>query len=97
MEDLIDFLCSPDWLDYYHERGLTPRKSGRPDPTVEALLRELVELKKQSVATQQFIIELLKEIKELKSEVRSARRSKPKPDPVVSETDDIEIKGGIYG
>jgi hypothetical protein len=30
MQDLIDFPCSDDWLDFYHERGLTPRSSGRP-------------------------------------------------------------------
>lgn len=27
-EDLIDFKCSNTWLDFYHEQGLTPRKSG---------------------------------------------------------------------
>ena len=29
MRDLIDFPCSDTWLDFYHERGLTPRSSGK--------------------------------------------------------------------
>ena len=29
MDDLIDFKVSDDWLDYYHDRGLTPRESGK--------------------------------------------------------------------
>ena len=28
-DDLIDFPCSDTWLDFYHERGLTPRSSGK--------------------------------------------------------------------
>ena len=28
-EDYIDFPCSDTWLDFYHERGLTPRSSGK--------------------------------------------------------------------
>lgn len=94
MEDFIDFPCSPDWLDYYHERGLTPRHSGRPDPTVEALLREIAELRKQQVVMQEAVLELLKEIKELKTSRRPAER---KSVPRAPEIDDVEIKGGIYG
>ncbi len=36
-DDLIDFPCSDDWLDYYHERGLTPRRSNRPSREAELL------------------------------------------------------------
>ena len=27
--DLVDFRCSPAFLDFYHAQGLTPRHSGR--------------------------------------------------------------------
>ena len=57
--DLIDFNCSPEYLAYYHARGLTPRRAV-PDPDSrikenerlwaenEELLVELETLKRQA-------------------------------------------------
>ena len=63
MEDLIDFPCSADWLDYYHERGLTPRSSGRADPEIRELWREVRELVKRQMQIEEMILEILNELK----------------------------------
>jgi len=41
MEDLIDFPVSDDWLDWYHRQGLTPRSSGRMNPTERRLFENI--------------------------------------------------------
>jgi hypothetical protein len=43
MEDLIDFPCSPDWLEYYHLRGLTPRRPVREPAEADRELRAIRE------------------------------------------------------
>jgi hypothetical protein len=43
MEDLIDFPCSPDWLEYYHLRGLTLRRPVREQTEAGAELRAIRE------------------------------------------------------
>ena len=69
MEDLIDFPVSADWLDFYHERGLTPRSSGRYSPAERRLLEEIenlradfIRLAEQQSKIMQMIYELLKQL-----------------------------------
>ena len=64
MKDLIDFPCSADWLDYYHERGLTPRSSGRPSRYESIILKKIEQIEKQIAEQQAVIIELLQYIKD---------------------------------
>jgi len=63
MKDLIDFPCSADWLDYYHERGLTPRSSGRPSRYESIILKKIEQLEKEIAEQQAVIIELLQYLK----------------------------------
>jgi hypothetical protein len=59
MRDLIDFPCSDTWLDYYHERGLTPRRSARyglRDETVRLLAEELRSAVSRGMALQESLI-----------------------------------------
>lgn len=79
MEDMIDFPCSDDWLDYYHRRGLTPRHSGRMDPVVKELLKEIAELRKSQVEMQEVLLEVVRELKELKASQRGKQSSIKKP------------------
>ena len=65
MKDLIDFPCSADWLDYYHERGLTPRSSGRPSKFESIILKKIEEIERQIAEQQAVIIELLQYIKNM--------------------------------
>ena len=44
MDDLIDFKVSDDWLDYYHDRGLTPRESGKRMNELIRVVETLAEL-----------------------------------------------------
>ena len=76
MEDLIDFPCSADWLDYYHQRGLTPRSSGRMSPQERYLLSEIRDLQKRMVTIEETLLEVVKAVKELLEE-RRKRRAKP--------------------
>jgi len=69
MEDLIDFPVSDDWLDFYHERGLTPRSSGRYSPAERRLLEEIenlradfIRLAEQQSKIVQMIYELMKQL-----------------------------------
>lgn len=59
MEDYIDFPCSPTWLNWYHEIGLTPRRTPQRD-------RELVELYRRVAHLEEILLETLEEIKSLK-------------------------------
>ena len=63
MRDLIDFPCSADWLDYYHERGLTPRSSGRPSRYESIILKKIEQLEREIAEQQAIIIELLQYLK----------------------------------
>ena len=63
MKDLIDFPCSADWLDYYHERGLTLRSSGRPSRYESIILKKIEQLEKEIAEQQAVIIELLQYLK----------------------------------
>ncbi len=63
MRDLIDFPCSDTWLDYYYERGLTPRRSARyglqyglQDETVRLLAEELRSAVSRGMALQESLI-----------------------------------------
>lgn len=60
MEDYIDFPCSPTWLDWYHEQGLTPRHSGRRH-FEEKLVKHLDALNRRLEAQEELIRELLRE------------------------------------
>ena len=44
MDDLIDFKVSDDWLDYYHDRGMTPRESGKRTNELIRAIETLAEL-----------------------------------------------------
>lgn len=70
MEDYIDFACSGDWLDFYHERGLTPRSSGRPNQHIEILVDEIKRLREEN----REILEALRVL----IEERSRREEVPK-------------------
>jgi len=60
MDDLIDFACSSDWLDFYHERGLTPRSSGRFSKTERMLLERIEKLEEQIAKQQEILLQLVK-------------------------------------
>jgi hypothetical protein len=74
-DDMIDFPCSYDWLDHYHSRGLTPRSSGRADPVVKELLKEIAELRKSQVEMQEILLEVVRELKKLKASQRGEKQS----------------------
>ena len=60
--DLIDFPCSDTWLDYYYEKGMTPRKSSRPSTeTLELrkLIKTLEEQNRLLVETQEKLNEMI--------------------------------------
>jgi len=63
MEDLIDFPCSADWLDFYHKQGLTPRSSGRPSRVEIELFKQIEKLNKRVDLQEQILIELFKQLK----------------------------------
>ncbi len=44
-KDYIDFPCSDDWLEYYYERGLTPRK---PQKNEHPLIRRIEKLEEEN-------------------------------------------------
>ncbi|MEM1692518.1 MAG: hypothetical protein QW794_00600 [Thermosphaera sp.] len=71
MEDYIDFPCSPTWLDWYHEQGLTPRRSSRKD-------KELVDLYKRIARLEEILLEVLEEIKAIK--LANAKEKEPLED-----------------
>lgn len=57
MDDLIDFKVSDDWLDYYHDRGLTPRESGK---RMNELIRAVETLAEESKKTNKLLAELIR-------------------------------------
>lgn len=69
-DDMIDFPCSADWIDYYHERGLTPRSSGRPNQHIEMLVDEIKRLREEN----REILEALR----ILIEERSRRKERPR-------------------
>ncbi len=75
MEDMIDFECSPDWLDYYHERGLTPRSSGR-NYEVEKLAEVVAELLRRQERLEEMILELLEELRRGRSTSQHQKRNR---------------------
>lgn len=44
-KDYIDFPCSPSWLGFYYEQGLTPRK---PQEDNEILLKRIEKLEEEN-------------------------------------------------
>ncbi len=71
MEDLIDFPCSGDFLDFYHERGLTLRTSGRVSREYKTLLEELKKLRQENQAIWTEIVRLRKENNALLTQLES--------------------------
>jgi len=59
MDDLIDFKVSDDWLDYYHDRGLTPRESGK---RMNELIRAVETLAEESKKTNKLLAELIRRL-----------------------------------
>jgi hypothetical protein len=59
MRDLIDFPCSPDWLEYYHLRGLTPRRPVREPAETDRELRAIGENLENLVGTLAELLERL--------------------------------------
>lgn len=60
--DLIDFPCSDTWLDYYHEIGLTPRRSGRPRNHEREFLRALESLNRRLEMQEKLLQKALKKL-----------------------------------
>lgn len=58
-EDFIDFPVSSDWLDFYHERGLTPRSSGRLSRVEKMLLERIEKLEEQIAQQQKILVDLV--------------------------------------
>jgi len=72
-EDYIDFPVSSDWLDFYHERGLTPRSSGRLSRAERMFLERIEKLEEQMAKQQEILLVLLKELQK--------KSSSPRPQP----------------
>ncbi|MEM4546835.1 MAG: hypothetical protein QW328_08770 [Nitrososphaerota archaeon] len=62
MEDMIDFPCSPTWLDFYHEQGLTPRHSGRPSAIEREILKNLEKLNRRLDMHEEILQELIERL-----------------------------------
>jgi hypothetical protein len=57
-EDFIDFPCSPAWLDYYNDIGLTPRNSGEKGNSEIGILSEILrELKENHIVLKNLLNE----------------------------------------
>lgn len=73
--DLIDFPCSDAFLDFYHERGMTPRHTpnyghGTDLPPLAALDADIAVLRKQ-------VGYLRAKLAEVEARARQRRRVKP--------------------
>ncbi|MEM2120609.1 MAG: hypothetical protein QXR93_05975 [Archaeoglobaceae archaeon] len=73
MDDMIDFACSSDWLDFYHERGLTPRSSGRKSREYVELLKRIEVLERQNAE----LLRLLRREMSFKGSNKSERAREP--------------------
>lgn len=74
MEDYIDFPCSPTWLDWYHEIGLTPRRSGR-NAFNEKLVEHLEKLNRRLDAQER----LLRKLYRRRRPKKKKRGTSPRP------------------
>lgn len=75
MDDLIDFPCSDLWQDYYHERGLTPRRSAQSDLARSQREDELVRVVSEIARLTRLLLDARAEV----VEQRPARASHPAP------------------
>jgi len=64
MDDLIDFPVSSDWLDFYHERGLTPRSSGKLSRTERMLLERIEKLEEQMARQLEILLAIAEKLQE---------------------------------
>ena len=64
MDDLIDFPVSSDWLDFYHERGLTPRSSGKLSRTERMFLERIEKLEEQMARQLEILLAIAEKLQD---------------------------------